>query len=252
MEAMSIGNEITNTSPLIEWGVAAQAFAGQVESGDQYLIEPFPNGVLVAVVDGLGHSDGAVAVAKTAVATLEGHAHESVISLLERCHKGLRGSRGVVMSLASFNGRDGTMTWLGVGNVEGLLLRADGRASPACEQPVLSKVEGLLLRGGVVGYKLPTLRPAVIPVTRGDTLIFATDGIRSGFTEGLGPEPASSRACRGVEGLTLGHAPQQTADRILAQYGRGTDDALVLVARYSGDLSPTQTRGAPGTTSCMN
>jgi hypothetical protein len=260
MEAMSMGNKIMTTSPLIEWGVAAQAFASRVESGDQYLIEPFPNGVLVAVVDGLGHSDGAVAVAKTAVATLEGHAHESVISLLERCHKGLRGSRGVVMSLASFNGRDGTMTWLGVGNVEGLLLRADGGASPACEQPVLSKacpepsrrVEGLLLRGGVVGYKLPTLRPAVIPVTRGDTLIFATDGIRSGFTEGLSPEPASSRACREVEGLILSDAPQQTADRILAQYGRGTDDALVLIARYIGDLSPTQTRGAPRTTSCMN
>src|SRR5438552_424629 len=55
-------------------------------------------------------------------------------------------------------------------------------------------------------------------VARGDLLIFATDGIRGGFTEGL-PTDAT---------------PQQLADEILARYGKGTDDALVLVARYAG------------------
>jgi hypothetical protein len=53
---------------------------------------------------------------------------------------------------------------------------------------------------------------------RGDTLIFATDGIREGFTEGL----------------ALSDPPQQLADRILARYTKGTDDALVLVARHAG------------------
>ena len=226
----------TNGPPLIEWGVALQSFAGQAESGDQYLVEPFPNGVLVAVVDGLGHNNRAAAVAKTAVAALEGHAHEPIIPLLKRCHEELVGTRGVVMSLASFNARDGTMTWLGVGNVRGLLLRVNVEVGPACESPVLSKAcpepcrerderrsrkaKGLLLRGGVVGYRLPSLRPAVIPIMRGDTLIFATDGIRTGF----------------AEELILGNPPQQMADRILARHGRRTDDALVLVARYVGGL----------------
>ena len=221
----------TTTSPLIEWGVAAQALDGHAESGDQYLIEPFSNGVLVAVVDGLGHGDRAAAVAKTAVATLEGHAHEPITSLLERCHKRLGGTRGVVMSLATFNALARTMTWLGVGNVKGLLLRADGEADLTRESPVL-KVGGLLLRGGVVGYQLPTLRPAVVPITRGDTLIFATDGIYSGFTE----RPVLSE----VEGLALVYPPQQMADHILAQYGQGTDDTLVLVARYIEGLFRAQ------------
>jgi serine phosphatase RsbU (regulator of sigma subunit) len=205
--------KVVNISSLIAWGMAVQAFDGQVESGDQCLVELFPDGALVAVVDGLGHGPRAAAVAKTAVAALEGYAHESVTSLLKRCHKGLRGSRGVVMSLASFNARGGTMTWLGVGNVEGLLLRANGAADLTHER--------LLLRGGVVGYRLPTLRPVAMPVMQDDTLIFATDGIRSGF----------------AEELTLGDTPQQAADRILAQHARGTDDALVLVARYVGDPS---------------
>lgn len=196
--------------PLIEWGVAIRELSGQDESGDGYLVESHPDGALVAVVDGLGHGPKAAEVANVAIAVLEGNADKPVDFLFERCHRELAGTRGVVMSLASLDARDGAMTWVGVGNVTGLLLRADSRAERARET--------LLPRGGVVGYRLPSLYPVVISVARGDTLIFATDGLRSGFTEGV----------------ALNDAPQQIADHILEHYGRGTDDALVLVARYIG------------------
>jgi negative regulator of sigma-B (phosphoserine phosphatase) len=196
---------------LIEWGIAMQAFSGQADSGDGYLVEAYPDGVLVVVVDGLGHGPKAAVVAKAAVAALRGHAHESVDRLVERCHQGLRGTRGAVMSLAAFSARDAAMTWVGVGNVTGLLLRADREAA--------RPREALLSRGGVVGYHLPSLYPAVQPVYPGDTLIFATDGLRSGFTEGV----------------VLDDSPQQIADHLLDDYGRGTDDALILVARYVGE-----------------
>ena len=195
---------------LIEWGVAARTMAGCAESGDHYLIESFPDGVLVVVIDGLGHGDGAASVAKTAVAALEGHGRESVEHLLGRCHKKLSGTRGVVMSLASFRAQEGTMTWVGVGNVVGFLLRAHARAGRPREV--------LLPRGGVVGYRLPTLYPVVVSIAPGDTLLFATDGVRSSFTDGL----------------TSHGSPQQIADRVLSSHMRGTDDALVLVARYIG------------------
>ena len=58
-----------------------------------------------------------------AIATLAAYAHEPIISLIRRCHEALRGTRGVVMSIASLNTHDRTMVWLGVGNVEGVLLR---------------------------------------------------------------------------------------------------------------------------------
>ena len=208
-----MGNEVPNPLPLIDWGVATLALPGQAESGDRGVVKPFPNGVLVAVVDGLGHGQEAAAAAKIAAEKVERYAHESVITLLRRCHERLKATRGVVMSLVSFNARNATLTWLGVGNVEGVLLRANVNARPARES--------LLLRGGVVGYQLPPLRTSVLPVTRGDTLIFATDGIRDGF----------------AEGLPLSDPPQHIADRILVQHGKGTDDALVLVARYVG-LAP--------------
>src|SRR5437660_1766381 len=122
---------------LLDWGVASLALPGQAVSGDLHLVQPFPNGVLVAAVDGLGHGAEAATAAQVAVATLQAHAHESVLALLKRCHETLRETRGVVLTLASFHARDGTITWAGVGNVEGVLQRADVRGSPARDQVLL-------------------------------------------------------------------------------------------------------------------
>jgi negative regulator of sigma-B (phosphoserine phosphatase) len=209
---------VSHEQTLIEWGVATRSFANHDESGDQYLVKSFSNGVLVAVVDGLGHGDHAAKVSKTAVNTMQGYAHESVISLMNRSHESLRGSRGAVMSLASFSAK-GTVTWLGVGNVEGMILPGTGRHA---------KHKSLLLRGGVVGYRLPTLRDQVVHIHTGDILIFITDGIRSGFVKNEIQDPLSNKK------LDKTQSAQQIADYILTEYGRETDDAMVLVARYKG------------------
>jgi len=203
----------------LRWSVAARPLAHQSVSGDLSLVAPFLGGVLVAVVDGLGHGEEAVTAAQRAITTLTENAQESVVFLLQRCHEELIGTRGAVMSLASFHVHDGLMTWVGVGDVEGVLLRGSLEAGPAREI--------LLLRGGVVGYQLPPVRATTLPVRRGDMLIFATDGIRSAFVqEPLLRNPLIRMAQDG---------PQQLADQLLAQYGKATDDALVLVARYLGD-----------------
>jgi negative regulator of sigma-B (phosphoserine phosphatase) len=225
----------SNSSQALAWGVASLALAGEKESGDQFLVKPYERGILVAVVDGVGHGEKAAGVAKTATSVLAEYAHESTVSLLERCHRALRGTRGVVMSLASFDPSSSSLTWLGVGNVEGILLRARAfKARPVPGGATILSTEGMtrearetiLLKGGIVGYQLPSLRPLTVPVEAGDLLILATDGVRSAF----------SRA------LPLADSPQAMADYILAQHQRGTDDALVLVARYQG-LALSQAEG---------
>jgi hypothetical protein len=202
--------EAVRTGP-IEWATAGRVRAGQTESGDQCLAMAVPGGALVGVVDGLGHGAEAAAAAKNAVRSIERHSEESVIALIRKCHRSLAGSRGAVVSVAAFSAVDATMTWLGVGNVEGLLLRGQPTASPAREL--------LLQRGGVVGASLPTLAAAIVPVVQGDTLILATDGVRSDFLH---------------EALPHRDPPRMLAQRILARFGRQADDALVLVARYLG------------------
>jgi negative regulator of sigma-B (phosphoserine phosphatase) len=195
---------------ILECGVAARALPGQPRSGDLQVVKFFANGVLVAVLDGIGHGEEAASAATAARAILEAHAQEPVVALIERCHEGLRATRGVVMSVASFNSPQGLVTWLGVGNVQGVLLRR-GAASAA--------EESLLLRAGVVGVQLPSLQAAALPISIGDTLIFATDGIHRDF----------------ARGLARTHRPQKAAEGILARHGKTTDDALVLVVRFLRD-----------------
>ena len=201
-----------DAAALIDWGVASSAVPGETQSGDLHLVKPLAGGVLLAVVDGLGHGAEAATAARRAVTTLDEHASESVLALLERCHWALKDSRGVVMSLAFADRRQNALTWAGVGNVECMLFHATA-ATPA--NPTRAS---LVTRGGIVGSELPQIRAQVLPLAAGDVVIFATDGIREGFSDGLQFEAP----------------PQQLAEHILSQHGKGTDDALVLVARYRG------------------
>jgi len=73
----------------VDYGVATLALSGESQSGDEYLVQPFADGILVAVVDGLGHGAEAAKAARIAVQTLREHAGESVITLARRCHRTL-------------------------------------------------------------------------------------------------------------------------------------------------------------------
>src|SRR5262245_23124306 len=103
---------------------------GQDVSGDLYVVTPFVNGLLMAVVDGLGHGIEATNAARAAVSVFNEHPSESIVEMINRCHEALLNTRGAVMTVGSFNFFDNTLTWLGVGNVEGRLLYADLLAAP--------------------------------------------------------------------------------------------------------------------------
>jgi negative regulator of sigma-B (phosphoserine phosphatase) len=198
---------------MVEYGVAKFVLPGQGESGDHHLVCCNRNGILIAAIDGIGHGEEAAKASEAAAALLRSSADEPIISLVQRCHDRLRATRGVVLSLAFIDPEHGMMTWLGVGNVQGVLMRADAKKG--------NVRESLLLRAGVVGSQLPALQAAVLPIVQGDTLFFATDGVQSDFSVTL----------------SVRENPQRAADRILEQYRSGNDDALVLVSRLTG-ISP--------------
>ncbi len=192
----------------IEFAAAGHSVNGETVSGDLHFVYPSAHGVLVAVVDGIGHGTEAAEAAAIAAATLEQQVNESVTSMLEACHGRLKDTRGAVITVAAFDGKRSTMAWVGVGNVEGRLLRAD-RLRPS---------EQLVLGAGIVGYRMPTLRPTTTRIVAGDVLILTTDGIDSAYN------PSGY----------LDESPAYVADHILRRYRKGTDDALVVAARYAG------------------
>src|SRR5262249_46738425 len=104
--------------------------------------------------------------------------------------------------------RENTITWLGVGNIEAVLLRGS--------RYVASPREDLFLRPGVVGYRLPPLQAVITPVAPGDLLIVTTDGIRRDYIREFVPD----------------ESPSRIGEYILSNFRRENDDGLVLVARF--------------------
>jgi hypothetical protein len=194
----------------LEFGVAGCIAPGERTSGDLEVIHYHEQGaaVMLAVIDGIGHGEPAAATARLAADALLHAPGDSPVSLVVRCHAALRGTRGAVASIASIDLRRAALSWLGVGNVSGLVSRGTADA--------LGGREELLARPGVIGAgELPPLQPAVIALRARDTLIFATDGVSRRYCDGLPP-----------------HMPAQAlAEEIIARHCPGNDDALVVVAR---------------------
>lgn len=194
----------------VESASAVFTLPGQTESGDRCLVMPIPGGNLVAVVDGLGHGHEAAVAAERAISSIQSHASGHLPEVAKHCHAPLNGTRGAVMNLAALDARNGTMAWLGIGNVEGrLLLRT---SASGYEQ------QHLLLRPGVVGQKLPKLQASVTRIGRGDLLIFATDGISPDFSDDIAIDAPVG----------------DIAEDIVNNHCKSTDDALALVVRYLG------------------
>jgi negative regulator of sigma-B (phosphoserine phosphatase) len=188
-------------------GVAERALLGEARSGDLGVAIPFADGALVGAIDGLGHGDAAADAACRALEALSARPDAVLGELFDACHTALRGTRGAVMTLVSFDFAATELSWFGVGNVEARLLHADQAARP----------EAPMLLGGVVGQSLPGIRPSRQRLRRGDMLVLATDGVA--------PDFAVQRHLGSVDVI---------AAKILAERARPEDDALVVVARYLG------------------
>jgi phosphoserine phosphatase RsbX len=193
---------------VVEWGAAGRPIAGEEHSGDDAVVLAERDRALVAAIDGVGHGARAHEAAEAAVAALRSDPWDDVAALARRCHAALEETRGAAVGLAAFRA-GGTVDWLGVGNITGRLVSAGGLCAPAGRW--------LGSMSGVAGDdELPALRPATIPVRRGDVLILATDGIDAAFAD----EVAVTGTC------------EEIAHRVLRGFARASDDALVVVARY--------------------
>lgn len=201
---------MTGSLSFLSWAIAEKALPGEDTSGDTSLVETVPHGVLMAVVDGLGHGTEAAKAAAQAEITIRKCAAEPLHRILEQTHIALQGSRGAVITLVQIDDVQNMLTWVGVGNVEGRVWPAVPAVNMMRQSPPL--------RGGVVGHALPPVRPSTIPLQRGDIIILTTDGISNEFHEEFR-----------LEGSAL-----QIANGIMKNYWMGKDDALVLVARYLG------------------
>jgi phosphoserine phosphatase RsbX len=198
----------------LEYASASFTHPGEQHCGDDYLIIDEPARTQVAVVDGIGHGSGAVNATQRAITELRGHSIEETLSdLFRHSDTALRETRGAAMTIAEFRGDESTLSWLGVGNVMACLVRMTKSASARCEL--------LMLRSGIVGRHPTHLNPSTRPLSRGDLIIFATDGIDPAFINDL-------------KLVDSGCHVDELAKTLFSKHLKGTDDALIIVARYLG------------------
>ena len=201
----------TLTLASLDLTIACRVLEGEEVSGDRHLVRATRDGILIAVIDGLGHGAAAAESAARTAARLERDADAPLNVLLMRCHEDLNSTRGVAIGLASVRPSDGRLTWLGVGNVGGLLFRpADAFAG----RPI-----ALRSLPGIVGARIPLSLPVWETELRtGDVLVITTDGIRPEFEDEL----------------DVLYSSHHLAQAIVDRHARDADDALVVVARYGG------------------
>ena len=191
----------------IAWSSAGRPRPGEQVSGDLAVHVELDDGAVVAVVDGLGHGPEAAAAAAGARDVIEGTAGAPVEHALVRVHEALARTRGVVMTIASID-CSGRMRWVGVGNVEAHVVRADGQGT--------WRAASAVLYGGVLGYRLPGVKVATVQLHPGDLVLMATDGIGAEFADLVSPADPVERMAAGI----------------VERCARPHDDALVAVARY--------------------
>ncbi|BBX63882.1 stage II sporulation protein E [Mycobacterium saskatchewanense] len=196
----------------MEWATAGRPLPGEHVSGDQPIaIGIDDDAALFGVMDGLGHGAAAAAAALRAVDTLENARAQRLEVLVQLCHRVLGGTRGVAMTLARVDFAAGTLAWTGVGNVT-----ADLVAKSATGIQVRSSAR---LTAGIVGYRIPDIRPAqVVPIRAGDLIVIATDGIAEDH----------------LQHIDFAASATVIATELLSRHAKGTDDAMVLTARHRG------------------
>lgn len=196
----------------IEWARAGRPLPSEYTSGDRGIaVDIDGQAALFGVLDGLGHGPAAAEAALRAIDAVQHARSERIEVLIQLCHRVLTGTRGVAMTLARLDFAANTLTWTGVGNVS-----ADLVAKAPTGITIRSSTR---LTAGIVGYRIPEIRPAqVVSIRPGDLLVMRTDGI--------------AEDC--LDHIDFAAPAAAIAEELLGKHAKESDDAMVLTARHRG------------------
>lgn len=179
-------------------------FEGESVSGDGYAVRACPAGVVLVVVDALGHGGPAAEVLDAALSVLRSVEPDAIDQMFQILDERLAGTRGAVAAIAVISPELGRLTWASVGDVQATIASGPARTS-------------LVPTPGILGYRSPRVNPQSVPFDHGDVLCMATDGVLPSFAAELHP----------LAGL-------ETIARRVESFMKQDDDSLALLARLEG------------------
>jgi hypothetical protein len=147
----------------------------------------------------------AAEAAQAAIRMSREHPADSSVALIERMHGSLRSTRGAAVAVAEVHLRQQEMTFTGVGNIAGSLIRTDTR-------------QHLMSSNGIVGYQMRQPRTLTYPWSDNALLVLHSDGL------------ATRWDLHAYPGLA-GRHPSLIAGVLYRDFSRDRDDVTVVVAR---------------------
>lgn len=194
------------------FGAFIRPCPGESRSGDAVVAVETDAGVLLAIIDALGHGGGAADVASRAVTFLEDRgAERGLEDLVRGVDNLLRGggtASGAALGLCTVD-RAGSVRYVGVGNTTTRVVSGLPR-----------ELRRLFSKDGTVGQAMPTPAPQNAQLAPGDLLVFTTDGIQTRLDHDRGP------------GDILDGSAHQIATDVVRCFGKDYDDAACLVYRH--------------------
>jgi len=183
-------------------------FFGETVSGDGWVIADVEQGLLVVIIDALGHGYRAAELARQMESYINQHLSCDLTWLMTQVHEQFRGSIGAAVSMLYLDYSRQTLQGVAVGNT--LIRKCNGHWQSFHAQP------------GVVGEMLPTLRPFEASLMPQDLIVLSTDGISENIR--LSDSPA---LCY--------QSVDEIASFFIDNHGKHHDDATVIVVRYCHD-----------------
>lgn len=179
--------------------------AGETENGDAWDFSRNGDRLAVLACDGLGHGGSAAAAAQQALLAFRADPPTDAKQTLTRVHEALRSTRGAAAAVAVIDLRAGTLTYCGVGNISGVIVRSGA-------------TQHLVSHNGILGHNAGRIAEFVYPWAAGNTLVMHSDGIGGRWRPDEWP------------GLWV-RTPAVIAGTIYRDWERGRDDATVVVAK---------------------
>ena len=208
--------KVPERSPL-DVGAASRPHPALEINGDAFVIQKWPGGLLVAVIDGLGHGQFAHRAAQKARCFVESHARQPLEEIFRGVHRECRTTRGVVMALARFEfdppdpgGGTGSFPAMTVrhGNIGNIETRVSGNREPF----------NISLRRGILGKNAPNLLATAHAWGPQCLMVMHSDGLSSHWSW-------NDVQISDVEPATV------IAQRLLRRLARDSDDATVVVIK---------------------
>jgi len=184
------------------FGAVSVPMPGEIDCGDAWHLVSNGGSTAIIMVDGLGHGTFAAQAARAGIASFTASPWLSPQEIMQRAGTAMARTRGGAGACAQLDS-DGAVSYAGLGNISGALVSPD-------------KSQGLVSHSGILGVQTPRVQQFEYQRTPGTLLIMHSDGV-------------SARGSPMERPQLFAHHPAIIAAALYRDFGRGRDDASVVV-----------------------